>query len=196
MTTETDRTALRPSPHLPPKWSPTLGPWLLGLSLLATVGCSRSDASELPEWSPADHDNQSKPGAGQVDTAERKAQMPDLTKQGVDDVVLAAWKQNCVPCHGVIGRGDGPQGRSMRPPDFTNPRWHRTALDSEMAYAIQKGRGNMPAFAHLPEPTVQGLVKLVRMLNPDRARDAAAEEQAPVDENAAAAAPASEPQKP
>jgi mono/diheme cytochrome c family protein len=134
-----------------------------------------------------------------VDTAERKANMPDLTKQGIDDVVLAAWKQNCIPCHGVIGRGDGPQGRSLRPPDFTNPRWHRTAIDSEMAYAIQKGRGNMPAFAHLPEPTVQGLVKLVRMLNPDRVKDAApaeGNEPAPSEEKAPATAPAPQPQAP
>lgn len=130
--------------------------------------CDQSSAENLREWTPADHDHQSKPGSGQVDTEARKAAMPDLTKHGVDDVVLAAWKQNCVQCHGVIGRGDGPQGRALRAPDFTNPAWQRTRIDSEMANAIKNGRGNMPPFGHLPDGTVSGLVKLIRMLNPDR----------------------------
>jgi mono/diheme cytochrome c family protein len=125
----------------------------------------------LPEWTAQDHDHNNKPTSGQVDTEKRKAAMPDLTKNGINDVVLAAWKQNCIQCHGVIGRGDGPQGRSLRPPDFTNAGWQRTALDSEMEHTIKKGRGNMPAFGHLPDDTVRGLVNLIRMLNPNRAKE-------------------------
>lgn len=95
--------------------------------------------------------------------------MPDLQKHGVDDVVLATWKQNCTRCHGIIGRGDGPEGRLVGPPDLTQAAWQKRAIDSEVAYAIKKGRGKMPAFPHLPENTIQGLVRLVRMLGSGQA---------------------------
>lgn len=136
--------------------------WALGLG-----ACGRSKG-DLPEWTPADHDNQKTPSAGQVDTKVPRAGMPDLAKQGIDDVILASWKQNCVPCHGVIGRGDGPSGAATNPRDLTDPNWQRVAIDSEIAFAISKGRGRMPGFPHLPEETVSGLVKLVRLLNADR----------------------------
>ena len=137
-----------------------------------STGC-RTDSGELREWSPADHDNQ--PSAsnvgtktGQVDPTKPRPGMPDLSEHGVDEVVLATWKQNCVSCHGVIGRGDGPTSAAVRPPNFTDPEWQRVHLDEEMARSIQKGRGKMPAFSALPPETVQGLVRLIRLLNPTR----------------------------
>lgn len=96
--------------------------------------------------------------------------MEKLEAQGVNDVVFAAWKANCVTCHGLTGKGDGPQGPMMRPPDMTSAAWQRTRIESEMAHAIKNGRGRMPSFAHLPEKTIDGLVKLVRMLGPDARR--------------------------
>ncbi len=96
--------------------------------------------------------------------------MPALEKHGIDDVILATWKQNCTPCHGLIGRGDGPRGRNLRPPDLTDPTWQERAIDSEIASTIKRGRGKMPAFGHLPDKTIQGLVRLVRMLNRKRSQ--------------------------
>lgn len=92
-----------------------------------------------------------------------------LEQHGVSDVILASWKQNCVTCHGVVGRGDGPQGPMVRPPDFTNPVWQKNAMEDHMRRTIMKGRGPMPAFGHLPEETVDGLIRLIRLLNRDRA---------------------------
>lgn len=138
-------------------------------ALVCTLACEPS-STELQEWTPADHDNQSTPQAGQVDTTQPRPGMPDLEKQGVTDVVLAAWKNNCVRCHGIIGRGDGPDGRVFNPPDLTNPRWQRVAIDSEIAHTIRKGRGKMPGFAQLPDSTVEGLVRLVRMLSAEKAQ--------------------------
>lgn len=148
---------------------------LCGLSI---AGCDKKDPAKLREWSPSDHDNQGEPQPGQVDTSKpRPANMPSLEKYGINDVVLATWKQNCVPCHGVIGRGDGPQGVALRPRDLTDPNWQRVAIDSEIAYSIKKGRGKMPAFAQIPDETVSGLVRLVRMLNASPKADEATSPQ-------------------
>jgi mono/diheme cytochrome c family protein len=129
------------------------------------LGCSRNDAQQLPEWTPADHDNQAQPQANQVDIENPSPGMPSGESLGLSDVVLATWKQNCVPCHGIIGRGDGPQAAATRPRDLTDPAWQRVAIDAEIIHTIKKGRGRMPAFSQIPDETLQGLVRLVRMLN-------------------------------
>lgn len=159
-------------------WRNIRAPYLAALplvTLLCSCACERSTSSDLQEWSPADHDNQSQPGAGQVNTSQPRPGMPDLEEQGVTEVVLAAWKTNCVRCHGIIGRGDGPNGRVFKPRDLTNPKWQRVALDSEIARTIRRGRGQMPGFSQLPETTVQGLVRLVRMLNAEGAPESSAD---------------------
>jgi mono/diheme cytochrome c family protein len=145
-------------------------PFLL-LTALSVGACDQKDPGALPEWSPSDHDNQENPQAGQVDTSNPRPGMPNLEQYGLNDLILATWKQNCVPCHGVIGRGDGPQGVAVRPRDLTDPEWQRVAIDSEIAHTIKKGRGRMPAFAQIPEDTVMGLVRLVRMLNAGRVKE-------------------------
>ncbi len=155
--------AMRPALHRP----------FLIMALLSGClpACNKPDPKDLPEWSPADHDNQtnaSTPGAAQSGKpAANRPAMPNLEKYGITELALATWKQSCVPCHGVIGRGDGPQGAAVRPRDLTDPKWQRVAIDSEIEHAIKKGRGRMPAFADLPDETVTGLVRLIRLLNAD-----------------------------
>lgn len=167
-------------------------PHRLAFFLVATLllaSCSEKDVSGLPEWSPADHTNQGSPNPGQIDTTQKRAGMEKLEAKGVTDVVLAAWRTNCVRCHGNAGQGDGPEGRMLRPPDMSDPVWQRTRIESEMKHAIQNGRGRMPAFAALPEKTVDGLVQLVRMLSRDF--DASKLDPAPAD-----AAKPTEPKEP
>lgn len=161
---------------------------LVALAALATIAaaCDRSEEG-LREWSPQDHDHQTTPSAGQVDASQQR---PALEEHGISDVILASWKQNCVTCHGPVGRGDGPQGPMVRPPDFTNPVWQKNAMDDHMRRTITKGRGAMPGFAHLPEETVDGLIRLIRLLNRDRPAPAAA---APAAAAPAAAPPAAAP---
>jgi hypothetical protein len=130
---------------------------------LACLACE-DKKRDVPTWTPADHDNQAKPAPGQVDTKAPRPGMPNLEKHGINDVILATWKQSCMPCHGRIGQGDGPQGVALRPPNFTDARFQKVALDSEMEHAILRGRGRMPAFSHLPQETVRGLVQLVRLM--------------------------------
>ncbi len=144
---------------------------LFGIAVVGS-GCDRKP-EDLAEWSARDHDHQKEAKSNQFDsTAPPKPGMPALEKYGINQVTLAAWKQNCVPCHGLIGAGDGPQGPMTRPTDLTSPKWQKVALDSEMENTIKKGRGRMPAFAQLPDETITGLVRLIRLMNPERERDA------------------------
>jgi hypothetical protein len=134
--------------------------WLLSLGLIFTSACDRQ-APDLREWRASDHDHTQNPGSDQV------AGGPDagseLAEHGLNEVVLVAWDQNCVRCHGRFGRGDGPQGSMVRATDLTNPRWQATATDDGIVKVIREGRGLMPAFP-LPETTLLSFVKLIRLL--------------------------------
>jgi cytochrome c oxidase cbb3-type subunit 3 len=160
-------------------------------ALFALTACGKK-SEDVREWRATDHDRadasagQAAPPSapqGAVHGAPQGAP-PSLQEYGISDVVLATWKTNCTPCHGIIGRGDGPQGAMVRPPDFTHPVWQKAALDDQMQHSIKKGKGRMPPFPQLPDDTVAGLVKLIRLLNSDRS-------QAPAPAGAASAAPAS-----
>ncbi|HEY6724433.1 MAG TPA: cytochrome c [Polyangiaceae bacterium] len=134
---------------------------ILGLSLLSAA-CSKSEAHDLREWKPSDHDHTSEPGRDQVDVSDPAAN--PLSAHGISEVVLLGWRQNCVRCHGVIGRGDGSQAAATRPPDLTNPERQAQLSDADIKAVIRQGRGLMPGH-DLPDSTIDGLVKLVRLLN-------------------------------
>ncbi|HEU5076193.1 MAG TPA: cytochrome c, partial [Polyangiaceae bacterium] len=155
---------------------------ILGLSLFA-IAC-KSEAHDLREWKPSDHDHTSEPGRDQVDVSD-PASNP-LSAHGISEVVLLGWRQNCVRCHGVIGRGDGSQAAATRPPDLTDPERQAQLTDADIKTVIRQGRGLMPAH-DLPDSTIDGLVKLVRLLNSSGRGMAAA---------AASAAPAASDQTP
>ena len=135
---------------------------LFSVACLFTVAC-KSEAHDLREWKPSDHDHTSEPGRDQVDVSDTETNNP-LSAHGISEVVLLGWRQNCVRCHGVIGRGDGAQAASTRPPDLTNPERQAQLSDTDIKTVIRQGRGLMPAH-DLPDSTIDGLVKLVRLLN-------------------------------
>jgi len=168
------------------------------LLLLAAVSCSRAP-SDVREWRPSDHDNTDNPGANQGAVSDG-GQMGIM---GVDEVALAAWRANCVQCHGVVGRGDGPRGPEKKARNLTDPAWQASVTDKQIAASIVNGKGNMPA-ADLPEATVTSLVRLVRLLNADRSKaqvdagaasDAGTAEAGAVEKKTAAKPPAP-PKKP
>ncbi len=148
-------------------------PLVLALAVASLAGC-KEKREDVRDWRASDHDraDEQQPGnpdAQAAQTPQAAPQgMPSLREFGISDVTLAAWKQNCTTCHGIIGRGDGPQGAMMRPPDLTNPELHKRMTDEEIRLAIKQGRGRMPAFAQLPDDTVTGLIQFVRLLNADR----------------------------
>ena len=85
-------------------------------------------------------------------------------------MVIGTWKNQCMRCHGLIGQGDGPQGALAGAKDLTNPVWQKEISDAQIKNSILKGKGRMPAFAQIPIGTIDGLIKLVRLLNRDAAR--------------------------
>lgn len=155
---------------------------LFALVVLGFVAC-QSDPADLREWRPQDHDHTENPGGGQVDVSDGgNSQMAAL---GLNEVTLVAWKQNCVQCHGMVGRGDGPRGPMVKARDLGDPAWQASVTDEQLAMSIKQGKGQMPAF-DLPASTISGLVKLTRLLNMARGRDAGADPDAAPPSDAAA----------
>ncbi len=61
----------------------------------------------------------------------------------------AAFTENCVQCHGVAGKGDGPMAGMLKEPpaDLSNPANLGPLTDGEIFWSITKGRPPvMPAF--------------------------------------------------
>jgi mono/diheme cytochrome c family protein len=134
---------------------------ILSALLAGTLLSCESEPKDLREWRPNDHDHTETPAPGQVaisDAGSSAAQM-----HGLDEVTFIAWRQNCVQCHGPLGKGDGPQASSVGASDLTRPEWQSAVSDGEIARIILEGRGRMPSFV-LPKPTVDALVKLIRLL--------------------------------
>lgn len=147
--------------------------WLVLGATLLLAACDRAP-SDLREWRVTDHDHTSNPNATQVEV--RPDAGNPLAAQGIDEVTIVTWKENCAKCHGTVGAGDGPQGPMTRPRDLTDPEWQAATTDAAIAQVIREGRGRMPAF-NLPNATVTSLVRLVRLF--DARRQAANVERGP-----------------
>jgi hypothetical protein len=155
-----------------PSWyDGAVRPRLLALLLLA-LSCNEA-STDRREWRPSDHDHTDNPNANQV-VGGPDAGSPELSRVGLNEVSIMAWQQNCVRCHGRLGRGDGPQGPMTRAIDLGNPDFQRTITDEQMLKSIKDGKGLMPAFP-LPEPTLKNLVQLVRLIGKATQEEDAAE---------------------
>jgi hypothetical protein len=129
--------------------------------LLLALACNESPPDRR-EWRPSDHDHTDSPSENQV-VGGPDGGSPELARHGLNEVTMIAWQQNCVRCHGRLGRGDGPQGPMTHATDLGNPDFQRTITDEQMLKSIRDGKGLMPAFP-LPEPTLKSLVQLVRLI--------------------------------
>jgi mono/diheme cytochrome c family protein len=129
--------------------------------LLLALSCNEAP-TDRREWRPSDHDHTDNPSENQV-VGGPDGGSPELARVGLNEVSLMAWQQNCVRCHGRLGRGDGPQGPMTRATDLGDPDFQRTITDEQMLKSMKEGKGLMPAFP-LPEPTLKNLIQLVRLI--------------------------------
>lgn len=73
----------------------------------------------------------------------------------------AAYRVNCVPCHGEAGRGDGMAAAALnpRPADFTDPAFWRSRTDAQLLRTIREGGAatgrspSMPAWGSMFDST-------------------------------------------
>lgn len=73
------------------------------------------------------------------------------------------YKSKCAGCHAADGSGNTPVGKVLKTPSFHSPAVQK-ASDAELASAIEKGKGKMPAVRGLTAAQVKGLVAYVRQL--------------------------------
>ena len=79
-----------------------------------------------------------------------------------DDNSAALYKQKCAACHGSSGKGDTPAGKSMKVRSFADV---VQMSDDELADAIGKGKGKMPAYGKGLKPDeIRALVSYIRGL--------------------------------
>jgi cytochrome c6 len=84
-------------------------------------------------------------------------------RRGANDTGRAAFKGNCVSCHGADGAGT-PLGKSMQVPDLRSPEVQKKP-DGDLAQTITEGRGDMPSFRRtLSAEQVQAVIDYVRRL--------------------------------
>jgi mono/diheme cytochrome c family protein len=156
----------RRSRSIPRLWSPTILAWI---SLLACSGCDQGSKDVRP-WSPADHDDSSEPLA---DRTQPSTTAPDAPELRTDDSpssheeggasAFMTWARSCVPCHGRVGRGDGPTRGDLPLPDLSDAAWQRRVSDADLVRAIREGKDDMPAFP-LPDLVLEALAGLIRQM--------------------------------
>jgi mono/diheme cytochrome c family protein len=114
------------------------------------------------------------PGCG--GGAETKADPNAPRVFAIDQPLLASgqntYKLNCVPCHGPLGKGDGPSaaGLNPKPRDHSNREYMSRLTDDMIAETVKMGgaiRGypNMPSSPHIKGQEMAGLVAFVRRLS-------------------------------
>ena len=139
---------------------------LATLSLVTSCGEER----ELREWRADDHAQPAQPDATRQEAGEAPS------GESIALAAAALFRTSCAGCHGVDGRGGGPDappGAAM--PDLSAADYHEGRTDAEMAEAIATGRGLMPGFgSQLNARGIAALVGHVRTL-----RGSAPEEVSP-----------------
>jgi mono/diheme cytochrome c family protein len=83
------------------------------------------------------------------------------------------YRENCAPCHGDTGKGDGVGARSLpvRPADHTNPVAMNSRTDTFLRDVIAKGGGAMGLSSFMPawqgifkDKEIEDLVAYIRSL--------------------------------
>ncbi len=93
---------------------------------------------------------------------------PVLSSDSVLSKAKSNFEDNCIPCHGDSGKGDGPLASSLKtkPKDLTSNKELSGLTDGEIFWTITTGRDPMPAFDQkLTDEERWGLVHLLRRMS-------------------------------
>lgn len=81
------------------------------------------------------------------------------------DLARGLYDQQCVSCHGALGKGDGAQAAESSAPDWTQPERLALRSEEELFQTITSGTGGMPAYRDiLSDEQRLGLAAYVRSL--------------------------------
>jgi mono/diheme cytochrome c family protein len=122
------------------------------------MAACRRTPPDLREWRASDHDQADEQNPTRA-APNRVA--PASSANTAVALIEVAWKTQCTPCHGSIGRGDGPQGPMVHAPDLTAAEWQSKVTDDQIRAVIFNGKNRMPKF-DLPADVVTGLVARIR----------------------------------
>jgi len=137
-----------------------------GLTLLAA--CNRHPA-DLREWKVDDHDRGEEQQKGRAAPPPRVAPQGSANPDPTATLVEVTWRNQCASCHGMAGRGDGPQGPMVHASDLTRADWQSSVSDEQIVATIQNGKNRMPKF-DFPAQVLTGLVARIRGLRAGAAR--------------------------
>ncbi len=122
------------------------------------------------EWRASDHAQPATPDPARVaadaPVAPTAIAPPDEpSPEMVARAAAALFESRCASCHGVTGRGDGPEAPSASMPDLSNGAFQDGRTDADFARAIRMGQGLMPQYGGtLNERGITALVGHVRTL--------------------------------
>ncbi len=130
-------------------------------ALLVSCGGSQQSAS-----------NESAPPTTQPAAAPESANAAaPAAAAGAGDVAAGEkiYKLRCTPCHGPLGKGDGPLGKSLnpKPRDHTNSAYMTSRTDAQLLEVIMNGKGAMPGWVKtkvLTEQEARNALAFVRTL--------------------------------
>jgi cytochrome c oxidase cbb3-type subunit 3 len=126
---------------------------------LVPFACGRAP-SDLREWKADDHDHAEETQRARAAPA-RGQPSASASASPLVTLVEVTWRNQCGPCHGLLGRGDGPQGPLVHAPNLTAPEWQGKVTDVQIAQAITTGKNRMPKF-DFPPDVLAGLVARIR----------------------------------
>ncbi len=138
----------------------------LAVALLALVPLAPGSQAKRPLETKKGDETQEIP-----DTA-RDRRNPVYRSEETLGLARTLWRANCETCHGVAGRGDGPNARlherrkGHAPRNLTDPNLQENLTDGEIFWRVSKGiieDGNiiMPAFEkEVPSETQRWLLVL------------------------------------
>ncbi len=105
---------------------------------------------------------------GEVRSGIQSKKNPVLISVSVLNRARGDFEDNCTPCHGDEGRGDGPLAKDLKtkPRNLTSSSELSALSDGEIFWIITTGKDPMPAFGQkLTDEERWGLVHLLRKMS-------------------------------